>query len=224
MLSVQGVYIMEIKELIELLHQYMDENYIEKKERRSLFFGKSRSSSRKNNEIISEEQIEHYEGASSEPAFYSSQEYGRPEPSVEYGNFRGKESSRPTEEMNSASLEDYLNTNYSSVGVAQKLNRYMYERDINTKMIYERCFIDRKLISKIAKGNYHPSKRTMLLLCIGLQLSVEEGEEFLRLAGYSFSNNDRMDLIIRFALKLSCYSLDAINEMLYEYNLQCIGA
>ena len=92
-------------------------------------------------------------------------------------------------------------------------------------MIYKRCFVDRRLISKITGGtNYHPSKNTMLALCIGLQLNLQEGEEFLLLAGYSFSSSSKYDLIIKFLLQNEIYDLDTINEMLYQYEQPCLGA
>lgn len=122
-------------------------------------------------------------------------------------------------------IDDFLKESFEEGGVAKRLNLYMYERDITTAMIYERCFVDRKLISKITSGkNYHPSKNTMLALCIGLRLNLQEGEAFLLLAGYSFSNTSKYDLIMKFMLQNEIYDLDIINEMLYLYEQPCLGA
>ncbi|MBD5550432.1 MAG: hypothetical protein HDQ96_04535 [Lachnospiraceae bacterium] len=124
-----------------------------------------------------------------------------------------------------AGIDDFLQESFEEDGVAKRLNLYMYERDITTAMIYKRCFVDRRLISKITGGtNYHPSKNTMLALCIGLQLNLQEGEEFLLLAGYSFSSSSKYDLIIKFLLQNEIYDLDTINEMLYQYEQPCLGA
>lgn len=124
-----------------------------------------------------------------------------------------------------AAIDDFLADSFIENGVARQLNLYMYERDITTAMIYSRCFVDRKLISKITNNSkYHPSKPTMLALCIGLRLDLQEGERFLRLAGYSFSNTSRYDLIIKFMLLHEIYDLDVINEMLYQYGQPCFGA
>ena len=123
------------------------------------------------------------------------------------------------------SVGDFIEDSYEENAFAKALNLYMYERDITTAMIYERCFVDRKLISKITAGsNYHPSKNTVLSLCIGLRLNVEESEKFLELAGFSFSNGSRYDLIIKYMLMKGIYDLDTINDMLYDYNEPCIGA
>lgn len=124
-----------------------------------------------------------------------------------------------------AAIDDFLADSFIENGVARQLNLYMYERDITTAMIYSRCYVDRKLISKITNNSrYHPSKPTMLALCIGLRLDLQEGERFLRLAGYSFSNTSRYDLIIKFMLLHEIYDLDVINEMLYQYGQPCFGA
>lgn len=121
-------------------------------------------------------------------------------------------------------IDDFLKESFEEEGIAKRLNLYMYERDITTAMIYERCFVDRRLISKITSGtNYHPSKNTMLALCIGLRLNLQEGEEFLLLAGYSFSNTSKYDLIMKFMLQNEIYDLDIINEMLYLYEQPCLG-
>ncbi len=125
----------------------------------------------------------------------------------------------------SSDMDSFLESTLDENGVAKKLNLYMYERDITTAMIYERCFVDRRLISKItSQSNYHPSKSTMLALCIGLQLNLQEGEEFLNLAGYSFSNTSKYDLMIKFFLKNEIYDLDTINDLLYQYHQPCLGA
>lgn len=122
-------------------------------------------------------------------------------------------------------MDDFLKSNFDEDGLAKRLNLYMYERDITTAMIYERCYVDRRLISKITSGtNYHPSKNTMLALCIGLQLNLQEGEQFLLLAGYSFSNTSKYDLIIKFMLQNEIYDLDTINDMLDQYEQPCFGA
>ena len=153
------------------------------------------------------------------------------EPSFLQGNMRNASPDIPRSACVSYSkraasdMDSFLENTFDENGVAKKLNLYMYERDITTAMIYERCFVDRRLISKItSQSNYHPSKSTMLALCIGLQLNLQEGEEFLNLAGYSFSNTSKFDLMIKFFLQNEIYDLDTINDLLYQYHQPCLGA
>ena len=128
------------------------------------------------------------------------------------------------EDFDKVNIEVYIDENYIDAGVAQKLNQYMHEKDITTAMIYERCYVDRRTISKFMNcSNYHPSKNTMLALCIGLQLNLQESEEFLLLAGYSLSNASKYDLIFKFVLKNEIYDIDFINDRLSAYGYRCLG-
>ncbi len=93
-----------------------------------------------------------------------------------------------------------------------------------TAMIYQRSFIDRKLISKILSSeDYHPSKQTVFALCIALRLNLEESREFLSLAGYTFSHHKKYDLIIEFLLDNQIYNIDAVNEILFHFTEPCFG-
>lgn len=122
-------------------------------------------------------------------------------------------------------INSFLSNRFEDGAVAKQLNLYMHERDITTAMIYERCYIDRKLISKITnRTNYHPSKNTMLALCIGLRLNKDEAEDFLALAGYSFSSTSKFDLIIEYMLINYIFDLRFINEMLEKYEQPLLGA
>ena len=119
-------------------------------------------------------------------------------------------------------IEKYIDDSFETVTFAQKLNQYIYEKDLTTAMIYRRCLVDRKLISKITtQETYHPSKNTVLALCIGLQLTLPQGEEFLSLAGYGFNRSSKFDLIIKFMLENKIYDLETINEMLLYFKQPC---
>lgn len=119
---------------------------------------------------------------------------------------------------------NFLKKETSDLAFSRKLNQYMHERDITTAMIYKRCFVDRKLISKITVNeNYHPAKQTVLALCIALTLNLEESEEFMSLAGYAFNQSSRYDLIIKFFIKRQIYQIDTINDILHEFGEPCFG-
>ena len=91
------------------------------------------------------------------------------------------------------------------------------EQNISNAEFYKRASLDRKTFSKIInESNYHPSKATVLLCCIGLQLSEEEAEFLLKSAGYALSLSDDYDLVIRYCLENSIYNPMDIDELLYE--------
>ena len=85
--------------------------------------------------------------------------------------------------------------------------------------IAQKAHIDRRLFSKIRSNkNYHPSKETIILLAIALELKENELEELLDSASYSLPKNNKYDLIIRFCFINKIFNLTDINELLYEYN------
>lgn len=86
--------------------------------------------------------------------------------------------------------------------------------------VYKKALIDRRLFSKIrCDKRYVPSKKTVLALCIALQLTEQEANQLLSSAGYSLSRASEFDLAIAFCLNKQQYNFNDINEMLYQLGL-----
>lgn len=118
----------------------------------------------------------------------------------------------------------YLKNEYENDSFSDALIEYMRVKNLTSKDIYERSYIDRKLLNKIINNpEYHPSKKTTFNLCIALRLSYEESCEFLKKANYTFSKNSKYDLIYAYALKSREYSIDEINMVLNYFGFPCIG-
>ena len=93
------------------------------------------------------------------------------------------------------------------------------ERNLKDSDVYNKVHIDRRLFSKIRNDNtYHPSKETIILLGLSLELSLPEMEELLDSASYSLPKNNYYDLIIRFCFINKIYKLTKVNELLDEYH------
>ena len=87
--------------------------------------------------------------------------------------------------------------------------------------VYKRARIDRRLFSKIrCSKQYIPSKKTVIALCLALELSRDDANVLLSSAGYSLSRSDDYDLAISFCLSRKIYDFDDINELLYELGFE----
>lgn len=99
------------------------------------------------------------------------------------------------------------------------LFRLIEERNLTDPEVYNKVHFDRRQFSKIrCNKNYHPSKETIILLGLSLELTIEELEELLESASYSLPKNNYYDLIIRFCFINKIYKLTEVNDLLDEYN------
>ncbi len=116
-------------------------------------------------------------------------------------------------------LDDFINGTRDQNDFQTVLFRMIEERSLNDSEVYNKVHIDRRLFSKIRSDkNYHPSKETVILLGLSLELNAKELEELLDSAAYSLPRNNHYDLIIRFCFVNRIYDIISVNELLNEYN------
>ena len=122
-----------------------------------------------------------------------------------------------------ASIDDYINENNKESKFQTLLFKYIDERNLKDSDVYNKVNIDRRLFSKIrSDASYHPSKETVILLALSLELDENEMIKFLDSASYSLPKNNYFDLIIRFCFINKIYKIDEVNELLYDYNCKCL--
>ena len=120
-------------------------------------------------------------------------------------------------------IDNYIEKNKEKKTFQSKLFGYIDEKELTDPEVYNKVGIDRRLFSKIRSNNdYHPSKETIILLGIALNLTEDEIEDLLESASYSLPKNTTFDLIIRFCFKEKIYNLNQINEFLYEHNCKTL--
>ena len=105
-----------------------------------------------------------------------------------------------------------------------------YVRDLIKKKglteveVYKRAQIDRRIFSKIRRyRNYTPSERTIWAICFALELTLDEALELLGRAGYTFSKNNKEDMVIQFFFENKIYDIFLINEILDHYGFKALG-
>ena len=88
---------------------------------------------------------------------------------------------------------------------------------------YKRAGISRKVYSKIVSDARRPvSKRTAMQFAIGLQLSRQEADLFLKAAGYAFSDSIPEDAAFSYCIENGIWNLNDLNELLRAAGADCI--
>lgn len=121
-------------------------------------------------------------------------------------------------------LEKYINKEKSDETFSTKILKYIDRSGLTDAEIYKKAGIDRRHFSKIRCDKYYkPKKNTVIALCIALKLNLNETMDLLQMAGYSLSNCDVSDLIIRFCIERKIYDLAEINEALEYFGQKILG-
>ena len=120
------------------------------------------------------------------------------------------------------SINDYIDSNKED-SFQLKLFELIDKKGLKDSDVYNKANIDRRLFSKIRSNkDYHPSKETIILLGLSLELSESEIEELLKSASYSLPKNNTFDLIIRFCFMENIYDINQVNEFLYDHNCKTL--
>lgn len=116
-------------------------------------------------------------------------------------------------------IKNYIDKNNQYSDFQTMLFKLIDNKNLKDSDVYNKVHIDRRLFSKIRSSKeYHPSKETIILLGIALELSENELDELLESASYSLPKNNEYDLIIRFCFINKIFKIKDINDLLYEYN------
>ena len=107
---------------------------------------------------------------------------------------------------------------------SERLFKLIDKRGLSDAEVYKRARIDRRLFSKIRSSRkYMPSKHTIFALIIALKLNMEEADDLLKRAGYSFSYTIKEDVIVQYFIDTQQYDIDLLNDVFEYYGLSVLG-
>ena len=124
--------------------------------------------------------------------------------------------------MQGSSINNYIENNINDDRFQKLLFSYIDDKQLKDSDVYNKVNIDRRLFSKIRNENYHPSRNTVILLGLSLELNELEIDKLLESASYSLPKNNNRDLIIRFCFLEHIYNPIKVNELLDNYNCQLL--
>lgn len=119
-----------------------------------------------------------------------------------------------------------LENQLTNIGASfhDKLFELINAAHLDNKEVWKRANLDRKHFSKIqCDKNYHPKKKTVLALCIALQLDLEQSKDLLARADWAFSPNSKVDLIVQKAINDRQYDIMQVNIILFKYTNEILG-
>ena len=113
------------------------------------------------------------------------------------------------------------NLHAAVLSFSARLLTYVKEKcDGCAPMAYKRAGVSRQVYSRIVASNdAKVDKRTTMLFCIGLQLSIDEAELLMKSAGYAFSDTIPEDMVFRYCIQNKIWNLDDVNEILIQCGL-----
>ena len=96
-----------------------------------------------------------------------------------------------------------------------RLFRVIDEKGLKPSVVYRKANMNRQHFSKLNCDRYYiPKKKTVIALCVALELDITEAEELLQMAGYALSPVIPFDRAIKYLITQGENDIYRINAYL----------
>ena len=141
-------------------------------------------------------------------------------------NYEIKKHRRITSYFKSGSPKEFIDNNHNdliSEALSTHLTALLKEKGKTKAQVIKASELNDIYCYQIFSGKRFPSRDTLLSICIGMQLNVDETQQLLLFAGFAplYVKNIR-DSIILFGINHQ-YTIYEINESLYSNNENTLG-
>lgn len=216
------------KTLSDLLDKYIKDNYIEELE--DTLIGASDFRDREYIQELSPSVFEAEEDVVQEEThFYSAPSESPHMPTASFEMALLSVENAGFQVDTEADIENYMSRKlaermeHMSDTFSEYLMYLIKEKKFENTKVWRDSAVDKKVFSKIKKNpDYHPMKKTVLCLCIGAELNLDETKDLLARAGYALSPCDKQDVIFQFFIENEIYDITEIDIQLEKHGMPSI--
>jgi len=113
----------------------------------------------------------------------------------------------------------------TDAGFSETLLKLIDKTGKKDSEIYNKANVSRQHFSKIRNNpDYRPTKSTAIAFAIALGLDMSQTRDLIGRAGYTLTNSSKFDVIIMYFIEARNYNMFDINETLYEFDQNLLGA
>jgi hypothetical protein len=124
------------------------------------------------------------------------------------------------EDIQNNELEDFIKHNRKPT-FNQTLFSFIDKKGVSDSSVYKKAGMDRRHFSKIRSNpDYQIGKNSAIALALALELNSRETDKLLSSAGFSLSDSETFDLVIKFCLEKEIYDNDDVNQALVYFSLK----
>lgn len=135
---------------------------------------------------------------------------------------------KPTDDLlkslqNAPSFDDYLNENSDNLlfdSLPDWIEYHMLRKGLKKADVIRRSGIQRNYAYQVINGTRHPSRDTLIMLCFGLELTLDDANQILKKNAFpALYPRDLRDSVIIFGLTHR-YSIVELDMLLEEKGLK----